>query len=333
MDTLLVVTEPVVNIRRKPIKAQPAYIHDDLQETQALYNEILRYKDESNDWFYVEAVEQKKWGEKGLWQGYPGWVKKESVRFVEKYPEYTCVVRDAVARISEHPSMETKTLLIVSIGTRLRVFGMPENGYEPVYLDHGETGWIAASAIEKNGRIPDTVTLKENIINTAGLFLDVPYLWGGRSMYMPELLEGKRESGERRAESKKFRSLNSELQTSQGIATGVDCSGLVNLVFRANRIDIPRDACDQWREAEKIPLENIEPCDLIFLSAEEKPDSITHVMLYAGGEEFIEAAETGGTVRINTFREKFGMSRSELIQNHLAIGSRTMYFGKVTLNR
>lgn len=309
MDTLLIVTEPVANIRRKPIEAQPAYIHDDLQETQALYNEILRYKDESGDWFYVEAPEQKKWCEKNLWHGYPGWVKKESARFVEKYPEYTCIVKDAVARILKHPSTEAKTLLIVSIGTHLRTSGTPENGYESVDLDHGETGWVATSAIEKNNRIPDTVTLKQNIINTAGLFLDVPYLWGGRSMYMPEL------------------------STSSGVATGVDCSGLVNLVFRANHIDIPRDARDQWRETGKIPLENIEPCDLIFLSAEEKPDSITHVMLYIGGEEFIEAAETGGTVRINTFREKFGMTRSELIQNRLAISNGKVHFGRVTFQR
>ena len=56
----LVVTVPVANLRKEPVEASVEYVCDDLQETQLLYNECLLYKDETEDWYYVEAVEQTK---------------------------------------------------------------------------------------------------------------------------------------------------------------------------------------------------------------------------------------------------------------------------------
>ena len=74
----LVVTSPVANLRKEPVEASCKYICDDLQETQLLYNECLLYKDENEDWYYVQAVEQQKATPQGDWQGYPGWIQKTS---------------------------------------------------------------------------------------------------------------------------------------------------------------------------------------------------------------------------------------------------------------
>ena len=57
---LLVVRVPVANLRREPVEARNRYTHDDLQETQLLFNETLLYRGEKPDWYYVEALEQLK---------------------------------------------------------------------------------------------------------------------------------------------------------------------------------------------------------------------------------------------------------------------------------
>jgi cell wall-associated NlpC family hydrolase len=159
--------------------------------------------------------------------------------------------------------------------------------------------------------------IREKIVNTGKLFLGVPYLWGGRSMYIPELQFGVHSKPETR---------NQKLQS---VATGVDCSGLTNLVYRVNNIDIPRDAHEQWMKSEHITPEELKAGDLLFASTEGNIHSINHVMLYIGGEQFIEVSETGSFVRFNTLREKFGIGISKLAQHHFLVDNKKIYFGRV----
>ncbi len=135
--------------------------------------------------------------------------------------------------------------------------------------------------------------LKRDLVETAMLFLRTPYLWGGRSF------------------------------------AGVDCSGLVNLVYRARSIDIPRDAQEQWLASEKISSDALRPADLIFLSAKGRFDAIVHVMLFVGGEDFIEAPGTGQEVRRCTFKDKFGFTLDELRRRHFMVRGRKVLFGRV----
>ena len=60
----------------------------------------------------------------------------------------------------------------------------------------------------------------------------------------------------------------------------MDCSGLVNLAYRAAGLDIPRDAHEQFLRAK--PVNALQPGDLIFLSERQNPKRIVHVMLYEG---------------------------------------------------
>jgi len=110
---------------------------------------------------------------------------------------------------------------------------------------------------------------------------------------------------------------------------GVDCSGLVNLVFRANDIDVPRDAHEQWMASGQISAGSLSPGDLIFLSREGDASFVNHVMLSLGGEQFIEASQTGDIVRIRTFTEKFGLDLGRLGQQDFFINKKKLYFGRI----
>lgn len=258
-EKLLVVLTPVADIRSVPKDRLAGYGHDDLNETQVLYNEALAYKGENADWYQVQALEQKEFTHNKSWQGYPGWIRKEKVRFIKARPQYNIVVNSLNADILKAPAPSAAILISVSLGTRLEETGR-EGSYYKVLLADGSFGWIAENNVAQ-------LEPRQNIIRAAKLFLGTPYLWGGRS------------------------------------GSAVDCSGLVNLAYRASGIDVPRDAHEQWMLAKPITKNELKPADLIFLAKENAPKTIVHVMLFLGKDDFIEAPGTGKTVRISHFKD------------------------------
>lgn len=98
------------------------------------------------------------------------------------------------------------------------------------------------------------------ILDTARQYLGVPYVWGGES-----LAEG-----------------------------GLDCSGLVQLVFGAHGVDLPRVAKDQMRQgAEVASLAQAQPGDLVVQRGGK------HIGIYLGDGQMIHAPKPGRTVEIS----------------------------------
>ena len=113
--------------------------------------------------------------------------------------------------------------------------------------------------------------LSENVTNeqttvseTAMLFLNAPYLWGGKTIF------------------------------------GIDCSGLTQVVFSLLGISLPRDAYQQAKCGENVAsLKEAKTNDLVFFT--DREGKISHVGILLDNERIIHAS---GKVRIDKIDEK-----------------------------
>ena len=78
---------------------------------------------------------------------------------------------------------------------------------------------------------------------------------------------------------------------------GFDCSGLVQAAYKVAGIILPRVAQDQYDGTAKLgPGDPVEPGDLIFFGA--GPSDVTHVGIYVGNGQMVDAPHTGADVRV-----------------------------------
>jgi cell wall-associated NlpC family hydrolase len=81
-------------------------------------------------------------------------------------------------------------------------------------------------------------------------------------------------------------------------ASGFDCSGLVDYVFRTEAgIALPRTSREMAAlDAPRIDRADLEPGDLLFFG---KRRHVNHVAIYVGNGRFVNAPDKGGTVRLD----------------------------------
>ena len=78
---------------------------------------------------------------------------------------------------------------------------------------------------------------------------------------------------------------------------GFDCSGLVQAAFKNTGVSLPRVAQDQYNATTKVPsLDQAKAGDLVFYGADNQ--HITHVGIYLGNGEMVDAPHTGAQVRV-----------------------------------
>jgi peptidoglycan DL-endopeptidase CwlO len=78
-----------------------------------------------------------------------------------------------------------------------------------------------------------------------------------------------------------------------------DCSGLVKWSLAQAGVVMPRVAADQARTGPQVPLSQLQPGDLLFYHTDPTaPGSISHVAVYVGDGEMIQAPEPGLDVEI-----------------------------------
>lgn len=90
--------------------------------------------------------------------------------------------------------------------------------------------------------------------------------------------------------------------------TGLDCSGLVQNVFRnAIGLDLPRRASDMARLGTKVGRAELKPGDLVFFNTSQRANS--HVGLYIGEGQFLHAPASGGEVRVEDMNGRYWLAR------------------------
>lgn len=282
----------VADLRKEPAPAGPTLEHDPLQESQLLYGDPVRVLEVRGEWARVEAVDQPEWTHNERWEGYPGWVQASALIPEPRRWKPNLLVTSKTASLYRTPNLDSPPLLVLSLGSRLKGLRKVKVGFMQgtacllaasweIRLPDGTYCflWGEATPLEELAqRRKDPQGTRESLVRAARLFLGDPYYWGGRSAHDP--------------------------RTPTPPHTGVDCSGLTGLVYRANGLNIPRDAHEQWMKARIIPREELQPGDLIFLSDEKEPERITHVMLYAGEGRVIEGPGTGAQVREIALEER-----------------------------
>jgi len=75
---------------------------------------------------------------------------------------------------------------------------------------------------------------------------------------------------------------------------GFDCSGLTQWAWRQAGVDLPRTAAAQYDAVAHVSLSDLQPGDLLFWGY----GGISHVGMYVGGGDIINAPDTGDVVRI-----------------------------------
>jgi hypothetical protein len=93
------------------------------------------------------------------------------------------------------------------------------------------------------------------------------------------------------------------------LKTGVDCSGLVQQVFGHYGIQLPRVTYDQINQGASVPVDKLQPGDLVFFDTEPGNKGADHVGIYIGGGKFIHAPHTGDVVKISSLSDSYYMNR------------------------
>lgn len=76
---------------------------------------------------------------------------------------------------------------------------------------------------------------------------------------------------------------------------GFDCSGLVQWAWGVAGVGLPRTAAAQYDAIPHIPLSDLEPGDLVFWAY---GGGVSHVGMYVGGGNVVDAPQTGQDVQI-----------------------------------
>jgi cell wall-associated NlpC family hydrolase len=91
-------------------------------------------------------------------------------------------------------------------------------------------------------------------------------------------------------------------------ATGFDCSGLVQYVYRqVSGVTLPRTARSLSDVGLKIPVVSLMPGDLVFFNTRRY--AFSHVGIYIGHNQFIHAPRSGERVEVSTIDSRYWQSR------------------------
>jgi len=213
------------------IPLRKEYNHKSEMVSQLLYGDCYKIIEKRKGWAKIRME----------WDEYEGWVSQAQINQVteEIYNQITASDKKISSDLVNYIVNEENLIFPILIGSDLRAVKT---------LNHAFEG-------ESQSPKPD----KKALAKTAFMYLNAPYLWGGRT------------------------------------PLGIDCSGFTQIVYKINGIKLSRDAYQQANEGQTLSfIEESEAGDLAFFDDQE--GNITHVGLLLENHHIIHAH---GTVRID----------------------------------
>ncbi|MER2261595.1 MAG: NlpC/P60 family protein [Psychrobacillus sp.] len=248
-------------------------------DTQALFGDEVTILKTSGSWVKIAIKDQYVPHQK---EGYPGWVPKSHIFETTKdYTDCSIAVVNAksttlyrdMAKKNKYISISYSTILPVmkEEGDWLHV-QTPQNGVK--YMQKKD-----AKVFKNYKSIPKPS--QKDIVNSAKMFLNLPYLWAGTSSY------------------------------------GYDCSGIIYSVYKNHGIIIPRDSFVQATKGTAVKKANLQPGDLVFFAGNRGKGKVYHVGLYVGDGKMLHAPSSSSKVRIEsmnvgTFKTNYAGARRYL---------------------
>lgn len=211
--------------------------------TQLLFGEHYSVMEQAEDWIRIRHA----------YDGYECWISiKQHTRISEpvfnNLQKQTAVYSNELVQVLYNK--QNFTSFPITIGATL-----PFLSNSVFQVDSNEFGFDGLYT-EKN-----TKNAASEIISTGLLFLNAPYLWGGKSPF------------------------------------GIDCSGFTQITYKLNGYYLPRDAYQQVELGQPLSfVEEAEAGDLAFFDNEE--GNIVHVGILLNNTQILHAS---GSVRIDNF--------------------------------
>jgi hypothetical protein len=204
--------------------------------SQVLFGEHFEILEHNKQWSKIKLY----------YDGYEGWVDSKQYQIISK-ENYNILCDEAIilnSDLVEYITTPNNSLIPITLGASVS------------FLNHNE---INIENYEFEGLKTSGVKAKSNLIDTAFMYLNAPYLWGGKTLF------------------------------------GIDCSGFTQMVYKLNGYKLLRDASQQATQGEVLSfIEESEPGDLAFFDNEE--GNIIHVGIILENNYIIHAS---GKVRVD----------------------------------
>ncbi|OAB78994.1 C40 family peptidase [Cochleicola gelatinilyticus] len=224
-----------------PMRAEAADTSE--MVTQVLYGEQFKVLESRKKWSRIRLH----------FDGYEGWIDNKQFQFISEEDDRLFINQGnkLASDLVDFITTSEGHLLSVCLGSTVSA---------STYLSHSFEGKFISETFPK-----------QHILDTALLYLNSPYLWGGKTPF------------------------------------GIDCSGFTQMVYKLNGHKLLRDASQQATQGEALSfIEESEPGDLAFFDNSE--GVITHVgiimadhyIIHAHGKVRIDRLDHSGIFNIET---------------------------------
>ena len=224
----------ICNLAMIPLRFEPS----DRSEivSQILFCEHFEILEQLKQWTFIKMQ----------YDGYEGWIDFKQLQLIsdESYLKLSTQEIVLSADLVEYITAQSNALIPIPLASSLS------------FLSNSK---INTSNFKFDGAKASGIKEKSNLINTAFMYLNAPYLWGGKTPF------------------------------------GIDCSGFTQMVYKLNGYKLLRDASQQSAQGEALSfIEESEAGDLAFFDNEE--GKITHVGIMLNNSQIIHSS---GRVKID----------------------------------